>query len=358
MNQDTASKVVFPANQVMRAFQIAATKQTLFNNEERGEVPQAQRIQRGKTSCRAWELNQLPKIGEKMGFLKKPETPKVVSVFSLKGGTSKSSLCFQLARSFALHNVRTLVIGLDAQETITQTLLKGMNTTLADDAAGIYHVLAEDVELEKAVQKTDLETLHFIPETIELSVLDIWLKTQIRKEYIIRERLVAPLLASGKYDLIFFDCNPAWSEMVTGALGASDILLSPLGADINSLKAANIFVSLLADFQDDMKYTFKNLRIIPTMVETNKMSQMILARYLVDYTDLCTAACVRRSVAVQESNAQGRSLMEVGNNTAVFQDFVRVMREINAILMNDSSAFATEMEFESTLQGTSQVISA
>lgn len=358
MNHETKSKVAFPANQVMRAFQIAATKQTLFNNEERGDVPQAQRIQRGKTSCRAWELNQLPMIGEKMGFLRKPESPKVVSVFSLKGGTSKSSLCFQLARSFALHNVRTLVIGLDAQETITQTLLKGMNTSSSDDAAGIYHVLAEDFDLGKAIQKTDLQTLDFIPETIELSVLDIWLKTQIRKEYIIKERLVAPLLASGKYDLIFFDCNPAWSEMVTGALGASDTLLSPLGADINSLKAANIFVNLLADFQDDMKYTFKNLRIIPTMVETNKMSQMILARYLVDYTDLCTAAFIRRSVAVQESNAQGKSLMEVGNGTAVFHDFVRVMREVNSMLMDDPSTLSTEMEFNPALQGNTTAISA
>jgi chromosome partitioning protein len=358
MNQDTLSKVVFPANQVMRAFQIAATKQTLFNNEERGEVPQARRVQRGKTSCRAWELNQLPKIGEKMGFLKKPETPKVVSVFSLKGGTSKSSLCFQLARSFALHNVRTLVIGLDAQETITQTLLKGMNSSLGEDAGGIYHVLADGLPLDEAIRKTDLETLDFIPETIELSVLDIWLKTQIRKEYIIKERLVAPLMASGKYDLIFFDCNPAWSEMVTGALGASDTLLSPLGADINSLKAANIFVNLLADFQDDMKYTFKNLRIIPTMVETNKMSQMILARYLVDYTDLCTAAFIRRSVAVQESNAQGKTLMEVGNGTAVFQDFVRVMREVNSMLMDDPTALAQEMEFDSSIHGNSPALSA
>lgn len=200
MKQNSMSKGVFPANQVMRAFQVGATKQTLFNNEERGEVPKAQRIQRGKTSCRAWELNPLPLIGEKMGFLKKPDSPKVVSVFSLKGGTSKSSLCFQLARSFALHNVRTLVIGLDAQETITQTLLKGMNKSLGEESGGIYHVLAEDYSLEHAIQKTDLATLDFIPETIELSVLDIWLKTQIRKEYIIKERLVAPLMATGKYD--------------------------------------------------------------------------------------------------------------------------------------------------------------
>ena len=351
MSQTTSSKGAFPANHIMRAFQIDATKQTLFNVEERGEIPTATRVQRGKTSYRAWALDQLPKIGEKMGFLKKPESPKVVSVFSLKGGTSKSSLSFQLARSFALHNVRTLVIGLDAQETITQTLVKSTGSSLTDETAGIYHVLADGLDLSRAVRCTDLGTLHYIPETIELSVLDIWLKNQKRKEYVFRERLVAPLLSSGNYDLILFDCNPAWSEMVTGALGASDTLLSPLGADINSLKAAKIFVELLADFQDEMKHTFRTLRIIPTMVEPNKLSQTILARYRVQYENLCTAGAIRRAIAVQESNVQGRSLMEVGNNTPVFQDFVDVMKEINADLMDNPAPLQSEAEFSVDLQG-------
>jgi chromosome partitioning protein len=338
MNKLNGSGSMFPANQVIRAFQISAAKQTLFNIEGRGEIPEAHRVQRGKTSCRVWEVDQLPFIGEKMGFLRKPESPKVVSVFSLKGGTSKSSLCFQVARSFALHNIRTLVIGLDAQETITQTLAKGANKNLSEDTTGIYHALTENLDLSSVIQDTDIPTLKFIPETIELSVLDMWLKTQLRKEYIIRERLVGPLVASGKFDLILFDCNPSWSEMVTGALSASDVLLSPLGADINSLKAANIFVNLLADFQDDMKHTFKNLRIIPTMVETNKMSQTILARYRVDYNELCTAAYIRRSVVVQESNARGLSLMEVANGTAVFQDYVQVLKEINLLLLDEPRA--------------------
>ena len=182
MNSTYSPENMFPAHRIMRAFHIDATKQTLFNNEERGEIPKANRVQRGKTSYRAWDLSQLPVIGQKMGFLKRPETPKVVSVFSLKGGTSKSSLCFQLARSFALHNVRTLIIGLDAQETITQTLAKSRGSLPAEETIGICHVLAEGAPLERAIQSTDLETLHFIPETIELSVLDIWLKNQASKE--------------------------------------------------------------------------------------------------------------------------------------------------------------------------------
>jgi chromosome partitioning protein len=342
---------IFTAHRLAKMFQITATKQTLFNAEERGDIPRASRIQRGQTSCRAWKLNQLPVIGEKMGFLRKPETPQVVSIFSLKGGTSKSSLCFQIARSFALHNVRTLVIGLDAQETVTQTLNRTTGTNSDEDAKGIFHVLTQAAPLEEVLHATDLPTLHYIPETIELSVLDIWLKTQMRKEYIIKERLVGPLLRSGKYDLILFDCNPAWSEMVTGALGASDVLLSPLGADINSLKAAKIFVELLADFQDEMKHVFRSLLIIPTMVEANKLSQTILAKYRLQYGELCTAASIRRAIAIQEANVQGKSMMEVGYSAPVLHDLLGVMKEINeCLLVSPSLEQATIIEGQPVAQ--------
>jgi len=337
MEQDIFPVNTFSASKVIKMFQIPNTKQTLLNAEERGDIPTASRIQRGKVSYRAWALEQLPFIGEKMGFLRKPSTPKVISVFSLKGGTSKSTLCFQLARSLALHNVRALVIGMDAQETITQTLSKTHGLVEEEEVPGIFHILNENLEIEKAIHGTDLSTLKYIPETVELSVLDIWLKTQKRKEYVLKERLVEPLLATGHHDVILFDCNPAWSEIVTGALGASDTLLSPLGADINSLKAAKIFVELLADFQEEMKHSFENFMIIPTMIEPNKLSQTILAKYRVQYEELCTVASIRRSIAVQEANVQGKSLMEVAYHSPVFTDYVGVLKEINDVLLGEPS---------------------
>src|ERR1700730_4321041 len=91
MEQDIFPANTFTANKVIKMFQIPNTKQTLLNAEERGDIPPASRIQRGKVSYRAWTLEQLPLIGEKMGFLTKPTKPKVISVFSLKGGTSKST---------------------------------------------------------------------------------------------------------------------------------------------------------------------------------------------------------------------------------------------------------------------------
>jgi chromosome partitioning protein len=330
-SMEEAADRKFTATQIIKMFRIETSKQAMLKTEANGGIPTAARIMRGKIPTRAWSFEQLPEIGQRMGYLKKPLAPIVMSYFSLKGGTAKSTLAFQTARTWALHNVKTLVIGLDAQESITDTLKRTRPQAEAEnlqEPSGIYHYLKEGVPLETLIQKTDLATLDYIPETIELSVLDVWLNMQKRKEYIFREKLIAPLLKMG-YELIIFDCNPAWNTTVTSALAASDTLISPLGADINSLKATRIFTELLAEYQDDMNQDFNTFFIVPTMLEPNKLSQNVLARYRIDYEHLCTVSSIRRAIAVQEANLVGKSLLETAYDTPAYDDFVEVLKEIS-----------------------------
>lgn len=327
---ENSGESIYTASQIAKMFRVEQTKQTILNLEEKGIIPKAKRVLRGKTPYRVWMTNQLPEIGEAIGFLKKPMKPKVFSVFSLKGGTGKSSFAFQLARTLALHKINTLVIGLDAQESITQTVKK--STQSLDDGMcevnGLYQFLTEKINIDDVIQPTDLQTLSYIPETIELSVLDVWLNQQTRKEYLFREKIVNPLLKKNIFDVIIFDCNPAWNSVVTSALAASSILISPLGADINSLKAARIFTDLLAHFQEDMNHSFESFFIVPTMVEPNRLSNAILSKYRLEYESLCSTGSIKRAVVVQESNVKGKSLAETAYDSSVYEDFIAVFQEI------------------------------
>ena len=332
----------FSALNVIQMFGLDVSKTAFFAYEDKGVIPTAKRIQRGQSSYRTWDTSDLPKIGEAVGFLKKPTSPKVISVFSLKGGTGKTTFAFQLARTLALHNIRTLVVGLDAQESITQTLNRTapVETEKDNQAIGLFHVLSANAKLKDCIRKTDLEALHYIPETLELSILDRWLKGRVRKEYVMAEQVAAPIFDTGNYDIILFDCNPSWSDTVTSALAATDILISPLGCDINSLKAASIFVGLLDEFQEEMRHTFERFWLVPTLAENNKLSQQILARYRLNYEDTCTVASIRRTVTVQEANVLGKSLMETASKTPVFQDFVSTFKEINAAMIETQAKVA------------------
>lgn len=58
----------------------------MVNAEERCEIPTANRVLRGKIRVRQWTTAQLPEIGEKFGFLNKPSSQKIISVYTPKGG--------------------------------------------------------------------------------------------------------------------------------------------------------------------------------------------------------------------------------------------------------------------------------
>jgi chromosome partitioning protein len=298
----------FSARNIEAMFNLSVSKSALLGYEERKIIPKAKRAMRGKSAYRVWETSDLPAIGQALGYMTAPSETKVVSIFSLKGGTGKSTLTFQLARTLALHSIRTLVIGLDAQESVSQTLNRTMRASRKDDPNGLYQFLTRESKLEDCIVGTDLPTLHYIPETV---------------------------VASGKYDVIIFDCNPAWTDLVTGALACSHILASPLGCDVNSLKASKIFINLLNDFRTDMRHEFERFFIVPTLAENNKLSQQILARYRLDYDEICTVTAIRRAIAVQEANVLGKSLMETAPTTPAYQDLIGVFREINSALTND-----------------------
>lgn len=323
----------FSAANLESMFRAGVSKTAILAYEENGRIPRARRIMRGSSAYRSWNTQDLSGIGSVLGYMKPPSSTKVISVFSLKGGTGKTTIAFQMSRIMALHGIRCLVVGLDAQESMTQTINKSHMLELPNIdsdsySPGVYHILKGECSVEQCIVPTDISCLSYIPETIELSILDRFLKNSLRKEYLIKERLVEPIKEAKKFDVIVFDCNPAWTDIVTSALASTDILVSPLGCDINSYKAASIFVDLVNEFQEEMRHSFSRFFIVPSMAETTRLSQNILARYRLHYESMCSVAAIRKTVSVQEANVYGLSLMETCSKSSVYGDIVELLKEI------------------------------
>lgn len=339
----------FNTTKILNMFRADITRPTLNSMEEKGSIPKAKRVLRGKVPARMWTIRDLPIIGEKIGFLPKLKAPHIVSIFSLKGGTNKTSFAFQFARTLALHNIRTLIIGMDAQQSITQTI-RGpsylMPESEEDDTLGLFHVLTEEATLNEVIEDTDIPTLKFIPETIELSVLSKWLGSKDYPTKRIHRQVIRPLMKENRFDMILFDCNPSWDNLVSNALDSSDILLSPLGCDINSLKATGVFTELLEEFVDGKEEDFLVNKIIPTMAENNKLSQTVLAKYRLNYTDICAFNSIRRSIVVQEANVQGKTLFETSPKNPVTNDYYQILKEIWEAIQQEEDELIREMDLQ------------
>ena len=167
--------------------------QTLYNAEERGEIPLAEREARGKISTRKWRLNQLPYIGKRFGFLKSPAKQKILCTYMQKGGVYKTTTSYNRARTLALNGIKVLLVGLDSECSVTDIIIPQQELIRLDDfeqGKGLYHYLVEGMPLNEIIRQTSLPTLDFIPETHDLVKLNKWMAHEKRREYIFLDKLI------------------------------------------------------------------------------------------------------------------------------------------------------------------------
>jgi len=305
------------------------SRQTLMNAEERGEIPKAKRIPRGSLQVRQWELDQLPAIGERFGFLQKPNKQTVICVYTPKGGVLKTTFSYNLGRTLALNGIKTLFIGLDIQCSLTDYALAPKQFESLEESEaqnlGLYHFLFEKIPLTKIIKKTSLPTLDVIPEAPDLNILEKKSRLENRREYLFKDRLIKNL---AKYDVIIFDNGPSWNQLIENALTASNIIITPIGCDIETYQALQTNLNIIAEFQETMKLDWEGAYLVPTLLEKTKLSQQIYGAYLNNYGNKVIPIPIRRSVVGQESRVLRHSAIEHDPTSLLAQDYYELIRDL------------------------------
>src|ERR1700677_634773 len=273
-------KTRWTTSDICKLFRLNESSKTpIIYAEEKGDIPKAERFARGRIMVREWTSAQLPLIGEKFGFLKKPPKQAIICTYTPKGGVIKTTFSVNLARALAINGIKTLVVGLDFQQSLTRyvlpdTLIKSVDEIGKEQKLGLYHILYEKAPIKNIIQHTDLPTLDIIPETTDLNFMAKKMRIDNRREYIIAERLI-PYLK--EYDVIIFDCNPGWSDLTENALVASNSIVMPIACETECLEALQANLNEITDFQTTMKLKWDNFYLIPTLLEHNSISQNIYA---------------------------------------------------------------------------------
>jgi chromosome partitioning protein len=301
-------------------------KQTLFNAEKRGEIPLSTRKERGKTQVRLWTTEQLPLIGEKFGFIKKPANQKIICLYTAKGGVLKTTLAYNIARILALNGLKTLIIGLDIQCSITDICIPPIEAESLEESSdqhlGIYHSLYEKAPLKQVIKSTNLPTLSVIPETPDLNVLEKKIRDEKRREYILKDKIISNL---SQYDVIVIDNSPSWNMLIENALTAAHVVISPVGCEIGTYHSLQTNLTTLSEFRDTMKLSWEHFFLVPTLLEKTKLSQQIYGAYLNEYGGDIIPNPIRRAVKGQEAILLRKSVIEHDVNSPLSQDYFELI---------------------------------
>ena len=325
----------YTAQKILRIYNCNVGRDALVKAEKAGHIPSPSRKQSGSIKTRVWDAADLPRIGERYGFLRRPARSLCVAIFTTKGGVLKTTLALNIARMAALHNLRTCVVGLDLQGDITSAL--GFNADLEDaedmDAAierlnsarGLGEVFQKSAGVLDVVQPTDLPTLFAIPETADLVALDRGISARSRREYWLKEQVIAPLRE--EFDLIILDCSPNWNQLISNALAACDVLVSPLECKINQFRNLQVFQLLTDEYRHELRLRYDHIFVPTRFASTRKLSAEIRSWYLANVHGV-THGCIREAVQGEESVAAHLSLPEYVPTSLVADEMRELLKEI------------------------------
>ena len=81
----------------------------------------------------------------------------IVAVINQKGGVGKTTTVINLATSLSILGQNNLIIDLDPQGNATTGLGKSNN----DESCNIYNLLIKKINLQQAIQKTNIKKINF-----------------------------------------------------------------------------------------------------------------------------------------------------------------------------------------------------
>jgi chromosome partitioning protein len=319
-------------NELINLYKIEKTKTSIYRDEASGVIPKAKRIRRGKTEVRIWDQKHLPAIGKAYGFLSSPSKPKVISVYSPKGGVLKTTFALNLSRMLAINGIKVLVIGLDVQGSITNNLKTDDEVHSIEeitDVNGLYETIKPKEEggckIKEIIQCTDLPTLFYIPESSNLNQLEQKIRDKNRREYFI-SNLIHEL--KKQYKVIIFDNSPNWNFLIQNSLVAATDIICPIACEIETYRSLAQNIEMINDFKKNMELEWQNFILVPTKVERTKISTQIEAQYRTLFPELITSGSIRAAVKGQESSLEKVSVIEYDSKSSLAEDYYEVINDV------------------------------
>lgn len=252
---------------------------------------------------------------------------KTYSVFSMKGGTGKTTTILALLSYFSsgavelFKNVpqgKALAVDFDPQESLT--LLTGAQ---ADKT--IVDVLTDEADIQDCIVKTAYG------DVLPGSQLLVALESQLQGDnlMILRDKLQQ---LKRKYDYVFIDCQPGVSGLPIAALIASDGVIVPAQASLTAMYSLSRLVPAL---ETARKYN-KKLKVngvLLTMYDgrTNASKSFLELAERIAADQLKTKVFetkIRRGVIIEEAAGVGKGLFEVAAKSNPAIDYANFIKEL------------------------------
>jgi|TARA_B110000914_G_scaffold150360_1_gene131772 chromosome partitioning protein len=225
-----------------------------------------------------------------------------IAIINQKGGVGKTTTVINLAAALSILGQNNLIIDLDPQGNATTGLGKSNN----DEIKNVYSLLIKKINLEEAIQKTNIKNLDVIASNVNLSGLEVETANDGDRAFFLKKILNEKNSLLSKYDNIFIDCPPSLSLLTIMALVASDELMVPLQAEFFALEGITQLVKTIDRIKVNLNPDLKVRGILLTMFDKrNKLSSQVDREARNFFKEKVYNTVIPRNVRLSEAPSHG-----------------------------------------------------
>jgi len=250
----------------------------------------------------------------------------IICIVNQKGGCGKTTTAINLSSCLASEGYQVLLIDTDPQ---AQASI-GLGIDVEGPHHNLYDVLVNGVNIESAIQQTNIEGLDIIAANSLLSGAHLDLSSFSQREYILKFALRSYLMSS-QYDYVVIDCSPTLNLITMNALAASNNVLIPIQMHYFSLQGMKELMITIDRVKENLNGELRILGILVTLFDKRiKISQQLLDQIRAYFNELVFSTYIRINVKLCEAPMFQKSIEEYADDSRGAADYRDLTKEVIA----------------------------
>lgn len=241
----------------------------------------------------------------------------IYAISNHKGGVGKTTSTINIGATLANRKKRVLLIDLDPQANLTQSLgIQNSEITVYDNLRG-----------EKLISPVEYKNnLYVLPSSLDLSAAEIELSAEPGREYILKE-LLSNLKT--KYDYILIDCPPSLGLLTINALTAANLVIIPMQAEYLPLRGLAKLNDVIRKIQARLNISLAVGAVFLTQYDSRKILNRDIASSVAEFFGKnFLENKISNNIALAEAPSEGKDIFSYNKHCKGAEDYKRLVEEM------------------------------